>query len=112
MPASNTLSQRRKRLRLRKAKPGELLIGYGRLDGDNPDIVYSRGEGVHRGDGHLLHYYLGSPKLENDWSQPTGGGRLSQTKYAPTLWQELESRGYDLTTLRFYIKKKEPSPVS
>jgi hypothetical protein len=45
-------------------------------------------------DGHLLHYWF-SPRF---W--PSGEERKS-------LYQELEERGYDTTTLKFSIKKKE-----
>lgn len=44
-------------------------------------------------DGHLIHYYMGSP-------------RQSGQEWVPSLFEELEKRGYDLTTLKFSIKKK------
>jgi len=43
-------------------------------------------------DGHLLHWYF----------DPSRGSPNEK----PSLYKELEARGYDLSTLRFSIKKK------
>lgn len=50
-------------------------------------------------DGHLLNYYLYTLK------PPPSPLRPGETTM--TLAEELEARGYDLTTLKFSIKKKE-----
>lgn len=51
----------------------------------------------------LLNYYLCSPRLVRDYS---GDGR--GFSFDPSLVEELEKRGYDITTLRFSIMKKAP----
>ena len=66
-----------------KVKPGELKVQYGKVKASNsPDICYCRGEGTLRADVRLL---------DNVFSN---------------LYDELEKRGYDLTTLKFSIYKK------
>jgi hypothetical protein len=44
-------------------------------------------------DGHLLHVRLNAP-------------RFTDSEEQPSFVQELEARGYDLTTLRFSIRRK------
>lgn len=65
--------------------------------------------------GHLLHQVLSTPKL---WVLPKDSGGDMKPLYGITenpylavfedksFLQELESRGYDLTTFRFSIRKK------
>jgi hypothetical protein len=79
----------RKRIRVPKAKPGELIACWGRPDrGEDPDLVYAwGGKGADSSDGRIL-----SNALEN---AVVFDGR--------TLKQELMARGYDITTLRFSI---------
>lgn len=98
-----------KRWRQPKAKPGELKAQWGKLRHNNPDLCYVWGEGTHSADGHFLHHILCSDRLAHDWDAPSDASRLSLTKYEPSFVKELESRGYDITTLRFSIQKK---PVS
>ena len=57
-------------------------------------------------DGMVCHHYLacehkGYVYLEKE-------GRWGEG-YMPSFFKELEKRGYDLTTLKFSIKKKVPS---
>jgi hypothetical protein len=47
-----------------------------------------------KADGRLLYAYLACERREFDGT------------WGPSLLKELEARGYDLTTLRFSIKKK------
>lgn len=80
-----------KRTRTIKAKPGELVIGYGRCAeeprGSSPQIVYAwGGEGATKNDIHLL---MGAFEMNS-----------------PALANELRKRGYDITTLKFSIQKK------
>jgi hypothetical protein len=85
-----------KRLRAPKSKPGELKVQWGKLPHDNPDICYSWGDGCSRTDGHLLHNALTSRRYyAHDLAHPE-----------PSLLDELKERGYDITTLKFYIRKK------
>ena len=81
-----------KRIRIPTAKPGELKACYGRAErGDTPDLCYVwGGEGAASADGRVL-------------SQALEGAEVFDGK---NLRQELEARGYDLTTLRFSIQQK------
>jgi hypothetical protein len=84
-----------KRWRTPKAKDGELKMQYGKLPHDSPDLCYVRGDGIPKCDGRLLHYML-------------SGKRYSPVDKAwdASFLEELEKRGYDLTTLKFSIQKK------
>ena len=80
-----------KRIHTLQAKPGQLRVGWARPEpGELPDLVYARGaEGACRADAAMLgHMFEGI-----EWD-------------GKTLIQELESRGYDLTTLKFSIQQK------
>lgn len=79
-----------KRWRAPKAKPGELKIAYGKSEGDI-DLFYCHGgEGASKRDSRMLsHFIEGTTYFE---------GR--------NLRQELEYRGYDITTLKFSIQRK------
>jgi hypothetical protein len=96
-----------KRYRSPKVKPGELRAQWGKLDGNDPDLCYFWGEGIRKCDSHLLHNVLATPRLEHNWDAPPDSSRLMLTKYGPSFLKELEERGYDLTTLKFYVRKKE-----
>jgi hypothetical protein len=96
-----------KRYRRPKVKPGELRAQWGKLEGNEPDLCYFWGEGIGKCDGHLIHNVLSTPRCETNWDAPMGSPRIMWTKYAKSFIEELEERGYDLTTLRFYIRKKE-----
>lgn len=48
-------------------------------------------------DGHLLHTRLNAPRFD-------GSNEL------PSFVSELEARGYDITTLRFSVKRKAKKP--
>lgn len=71
-----------------KAKPGELRMAWGKREGD---LVVCGGDGICRADGNLLATALAMT--------PIAGGR--------TLRGQLEERGYDITTLRFSIRRKK-----
>ena len=55
--------------------------------------------------GHLLYGVMCSPQPHIDYSN---GGR--DVVFGKSFVQELEARGYDITTLRFSVCKKEVSP--
>ena len=68
-----------------KAKPGELKFGW-----SNDDIVYAwGGDGASREDAHLLDLFLNKKLFDK------------------TLQEELISRGYDITTIKFSIRVKK-----
>jgi len=91
-----------KRYRKRPFLKGVLRVFWGRLSDDpTPDIIYQRGDGCPKPDGHMLYSFFGCKRERRDWQS-------GQIVYEPSLLEELESRGYDLTTLEFSIKKKQP----
>jgi hypothetical protein len=82
-----------KRVYVPQAKPGELIARWGRPGPrEKPDLVYAWGaDGACKSDGRIL-----SEALERiDVMEGRG------------LRAELEARGYDITTLRFSIQKKQ-----
>lgn len=90
-----------KRFRRPKLKDGELRIYYGKLPHDAPDVVYAwQGDSSMKRDTRLLHYTIGSQR-PNLWAKPLF------SKMEPSLLEELDQRGYDLTTLKFSIMKKK-----
>lgn len=92
----------KKRYRTPQAKPGELRVVYGKADRwSMPDVVYAWGEGVQGADGRLAHYAFATERLTLKF--PEGG-----TEWEPSFLKELETRGYDLSTLRFSIQKRTP----
>ncbi len=85
-------------MRRPSVKPGQLHMYWGReARGERPDVIYHSGDGVSRRDRALLHYMLGSQRLEFNGEKGYD--------FAPSLFDELVARGYDLTTLRFSIAK-------
>jgi len=82
------MAKRKRRLR---AKASELLAYYGYDgDGEGPDMCVAWGEGIRKGDGGFLLWDVFNPKLV----------------------QELVSRGYDLSTMKFSISKAAPHETS
>lgn len=89
-----------KRLRAPKLKDGELRAYWGRVDGDCPDVVFAwQGDSSMKRDSAMLYYHIGS-KHPDPHTQPIF------IKMLPSLIEELDARGYDLTTLKFSIMKK------
>lgn len=88
----------KKRWRMPKAKPGQLIAQYGREDRHNyPDLLYAwGGSGASKPDSRVL-----MAALEET---PVFEGR--------SLRKELEARGYDITTLRFSIELARPATVT
>lgn len=75
--------------RRRNARPGELRLTYGPESRRSaPDAIIAWGAGVPKADSHMLFARL----------FPLGGGR--------NLVEELEARGYDLSTLVFSVHKR------
>jgi len=86
--------------RLSKAKLGQLLVQWGKLPNDQPDVIFSHGgDGANKCDSSLLYTVLccERPRVDCD----TG-----MIVWDRSLVSELELRGYDLTTLRLSIMKK------
>lgn len=90
-----------KRLRKPKLKDGELAIYWGREPHDSPDIMFAWcGDVSMKRDSKLLHYHMACKKPD-PFTQPIF------SKMQPSLIEELIERGYDITTLRFSITKKQ-----
>lgn len=88
-----------KRARRIDAKPGQLRMAWGRSDPwDEPSIVYAWGDGVAKADANMLIHAMGGERMRS---------AFSGFAFDPSLVKELEARGYDLTTLKFSIQKKE-----
>lgn len=86
----------RKRWLVAVPKPGMLVARYGRPSrGDSLQVCYAwGGGGADKSDGRIL-----SNALE--------GAHVQQGR---TLCEELEARGYDITTLRFSIERLPVTP--
>jgi hypothetical protein len=96
-----------KRLRAPKAKPGELKAQWGKLPHDGPDMCYAWGPGIGSCDAHLLHNLLNRQPLEHDYESRD----RFPYKYGKSFMDELKERGYDITTLKFYVRKlAAPAP--
>ena len=75
----------------RQPKPGFLTALWGKMSrGEDPELCYAWGEGIPKCDARLLNSALCSP-----YSHET------------SFYEELENRGYDMTTLKFSIKLKD-----
>jgi hypothetical protein len=75
------------------AKPGELKAGWAKVDGNSPSVAYVwGGNGAQKPDARILCAALEEVHVHTGKS----------------LVEELEIRGYDLSTLRFSIKMKTP----
>jgi hypothetical protein len=80
--------------RWRGGADDELKGCWAKFDG-TPDFVVSASR---KCDGNLLHYAIATTKMKYDKVKETFVEEKS-------LLQELEERGYDLSTLKFSIKK-------
>jgi hypothetical protein len=89
-----------KRLRAPNAKPGELKMQWGKLPGDCPDMCFAWGDGCSKRDGNFLHYVLASARPTHNRDEH------GRPMFDKSVLEQLDERGYDLTTLRFSIRKK------
>lgn len=100
----------RMRVSRRKAKPGQLLAFWGRLPGDEPDMIFAWGDRLNKRHGNLLHYILGSKRVElafSDEERKKANGK--DYYFGRTALEMLEDAGYDLSTLKFSIEMKKPT---
>lgn len=90
-----------RRLRTPKMKDGELRVYWGREPHDRtPDVMFAwQGDAEMRRDTRLLHSHFSCPRPDPH-VQPVF------SKMLPSLIEELQARGYDITTLKFSIQKK------
>lgn len=77
-----------------------MRIYWGKLPGENPGVLYAwQGNVSMKRDSKLLSHYF-----ETRW--PDLFAKPLFSKMEPSLLEELEARGYDITTLKFSINKK------
>ena len=94
-----------KRLRKPKMKDGQLMMYWGREPHDAPDIMLAwQGDRMMKRDINMLHCFMCS-KHPDPFAKPLF------SKMQPSMIEELEARGYDLTKLKFSIMKKVVNPV-
>lgn len=89
-----------KRYRIKKLQRGVLSSYYGKSEDGEIDVCFANGPGCDRADARLVANAFCSERL-----------RPSLTNYPyyesdKSFLDELEERGYDITTLKFSIKKK------
>ena len=85
----------------RKAKPGEVLVFYGRLPGDEPDLIFCWGAGESmKRRSNIVHYSLTSKRPEID-------RETMKIKFGPSFIEELEAAGFDTKTIQFSIRMKD-----
>jgi len=77
---------------MRKPK-GDLVAWWGKLEGESPDVCFHWDK--HKSDGHLLYMFFNQHQVDYN-------GDLKKS-----FMEELESRGYDITTLKFSIQRKK-----
>lgn len=80
-----------------KAKPGELKAAWGKADRwDSPDLCYAwGGSGADKADAHLLDGIFARPRY----------GFKGYEDRERSFLDELKARGYDVTTLKFYVRR-------
>jgi hypothetical protein len=92
-----------KRWRIPNAKAGELKATWGKPDPWNKaDLCYVWGEGCAKADGAILCTALEGNGFQHNY------GCQTKVDLGPNFRAELEKRGYDITTLKFSVRKKSP----
>lgn len=90
-----------RRYRTPTAKPGEIKIVYGKADRySRPDLCVAWGDGVDmKPTARLVMNALEGKRMTRAFPS-------MDVTYEPSLIEELETRGFDITTLRFTIQRK------
>lgn len=89
------------RVTRRKAKPGEVILFYGRLPGDNPDhIGMWGGEGATKRHSNMIMSNFSGLQVELDPNRPQGW------KFGKSFLKALDEAGFDTTTIEFSIRVK------
>lgn len=84
--------------RERRVKPGELAVYYAKLRGQDPDVILHNESPARRADAHYMHSVLNTPRFDHRGNPE------------PSVIEELQSRGYDITTLDFSIHRVKEVP--
>lgn len=92
----------KKRVRTPTPKDDTLIVAWGRTDSYSaPSLVYVYPNRDIKCDSRVVMEALEGPRHEHSFET------YPNMKTIPSLIEELESRGYDITTLRLTIKKKK-----
>lgn len=91
-----------------RIKPGQLRLWYGKLDGEAPDVCGGwGGAGANKCDGNLMMGHFTAKRLTLVYGEEAQ--RLgSNHKWARSFIEELDARGYDISTIQFSIERKKP----
>jgi hypothetical protein len=92
---------KRKVWRRRSTKPNTVAVYYGRDDDGAIGLIGGWGDGARRGDAMFLMWALGEDRNRPSFETFPG------LKKEPSILAELEARGYDLTTLKISIERKQ-----
>lgn len=95
------MTKAKRRKAPKRMKDGELSVSYGYTREQGEDYYFTSGDGVPRCDRALMNYFFAALR-------PVSA--LEPNAIQKTLIEELESRGYDKTTLRFTIQKAKDQP--
>jgi hypothetical protein len=83
-------------MRKPSVKPRTMHVYHGIYErGDSPDVIFHSGNGVPRCDRALLYCIFAGRRYTWDG------------KPEKSFVEELEARGYDISTIRFSIRKKD-----
>lgn len=97
---------RARRYRTPTAKPGEIKIVYGKADRySSPDLCVAWGDGVDM----KCTARLIMNAIDQKVMRPTFSERGYD--FGPSLIEELEARGFDITTLRISIQRKPAAAI-
>lgn len=83
-------------------KEGAIKFQYGKFEGEYDHLVLY-GDGVPRCDRALVMNTFTSKVINLDWSNH------GEPVFNDSFLEELDKRGYDTKTIKFYIEKKEDS---
>jgi hypothetical protein len=89
------------KLRTPRPHQGQMKVGWGYTANEGETLYYCRGPGIPREDGHMFHHALSAKRARVQLGAPLG------VAYEPSFLEELEARGYDITTLKISIEKKK-----
>lgn len=93
-----------KRIRTPSVKADTLIVAWGRADShDAPSLVYVYPDRSGKCDSRVLCDAFEGKQYSPDPE------RYGSFHLGPSLTEELDRRGYDLTTLKFSIQRKEAS---
>ena len=93
--------------RMKRYKDGELRVYYAKDPDMGADVIYHGGKGTTGADRCLLAYHLGSERPYVVTGKEREENNGNPIAFGKSLLDELESRGYDITTIEFRILKRK-----